>query len=56
VALFSLGNLCGYKECKSLILGNEGMIQYVKKISKQLETSQDKTYIKYAKRFIQRIN
>lgn len=56
VALFSLGNLCGYKECKDLVLASDSMVTAVKKVGKSLETITDKTYFKYAKRFLQRLN
>lgn len=56
VALFSLGNLCNYPECKSIVMNSEAFMSSVRKIAKQLEAASDKTYIKYAKRFMQRIN
>ena len=34
VALFSLGNLCGYKECRELVLASEPLMTAVKKVSK----------------------
>ena len=56
VALFSIGNFCVYPECKTFILGNENYVSALKKITKSLETASDKTYVKYAKRLLQRIN
>lgn len=56
VALFSLGNLCGYKECRELVLASDTLMTAVKKVGKSLEAATDKTYVKYAKRFLQRLN
>lgn len=56
VALFSLGNLCAYKECRDLVLASDALVAAVKKVGKSLETATDKTYFKYAKRFLERLN
>lgn len=55
VALFSLGNICAYNECKKMIENNGQFKDNIQNIIMQMNSIKCTTFIKYANRFLQRL-
>ena len=51
VALFSLGNICAYSECKKMIESNAQFKENLQTIIHQMSTTKCSTFVKYANRF-----